>query len=301
MVAGEYSEAFSKIRHKSALIDGVRIHWDIVGKESSLPTVVMLHGLNDSSLTWRRVAPKIAKDRLVLLPDLPGHGRSDRPDATYELSWYAHIMSLWLRNLGYSVFDLVGHSFGGGIALMMLLECRELIRRMVLVSSGGLGREIAMILRLASIPFVVEHLGQPFMKVATKLALTLARDGRPYEDIAQLSALSGKRGSARAFARTVDDIINWRGQKHTYIQRVQEVPELPPVLIMWGALDSIIPIAHGKRMVKNFEGIQLKIFEDCGHYLHFNKPELFVKTLHNFLQSPYLPPAHLKTALMSSQ
>lgn len=281
----------AKIRHSSALIDGVCIHWDIVGMSSSQPPVVMLHGLGDCSLTWHRIVSQMARDRLVILPDLPGHGRSDRPDATYELAWYGHVMSLWLKKLAYPAVDLIGHSFGGGIAQMMLLECRERIRRMVLVSSGGLGREISIVLRLASIPYLVEHFGQPFMAAGTRLALALARDGRPYEDIAQLSALSGQKGSARAFARTVGDIIDWRGQRRTYHQRIHEIPELPPILVMWGARDRIIPVAHGRRMVENFEGVQLQIFEGCGHYLHYDKPEIFVRTLDEYLQTPHLSAA----------
>ena len=82
---------------------------------------------------------------------------------------------------------MVGHSFGGGVAQMMLLQCPERIRRMVLVSSGGLGREIAWSLRLASIPFVVEHLGQPFMRLGTRFA------SRPWET---WSRTKSRHGSA---------------------------------------------------------------------------------------------------------
>ena len=79
----------------------------------------------------------------MLVPDLPGHGLSARPDASYELRWYAHVMARWLDAAGVERADVVGHSFGGGVAQMMLLECPERFRRLVLVSSGGLGREIA--------------------------------------------------------------------------------------------------------------------------------------------------------------
>ncbi|MCX6110225.1 MAG: alpha/beta hydrolase [Proteobacteria bacterium] len=279
-----------EVRDASSLIDGIRLHWIAIGNSSALPPIVMLHGLNDSSQTWRRIASELARDRLVLLPDLPGHGRSERPDASYKLAWYAHVMSIWLQHLGHLEVDLIGHSFGGGVAQMMLLECRALIRRLVLVSSGGLGREISMALRLASIPRVVERFGQPFMAVGTQLALRLARDGRTREDIAALSALNAQKGSARAFARTVRDIIDWRGQRHTYHQRIHEISELPPMLVLWGSHDAIIPATHGKDIAAAFEGVQLIVFEHCGHYLHYDKPDLFVRTLLGFLQIQHLPP-----------
>jgi pimeloyl-ACP methyl ester carboxylesterase len=96
---------------------------------------VLLHGLSDSYSSWMHLVPWLAQDRRVLVPDLPGHGLSARPDASYELKWYAHMMARWLESRGLESVDVVGHSFGGGVALMMLPECRRRIRRLILVSS----------------------------------------------------------------------------------------------------------------------------------------------------------------------
>ena len=155
--------AARNLHHRFADVDGVRLHWVELGTPTHRAPLVLLHGLNDCSLTWKDLAPRLAPDRLVLMPDLPGHGLSGRPDASYELSWYARVVSRWMSAVGVARGDVVGHSFGGGVALMMLLTSPEHIRRLALVSSGGLGREIALTLRLAALPLVVEHLGQPFM------------------------------------------------------------------------------------------------------------------------------------------
>jgi pimeloyl-ACP methyl ester carboxylesterase len=109
------------------------------------------------------------------MPDLPGHGLSDRPDATYDLDWYALVMEGWLEAAGVARADVVGHSFGGGVAQMMLRRCPERIRRVVLVSSGGLGREVTMALRLASIPRVVEPAS--LLPRTLRRAWRLAADG----------------------------------------------------------------------------------------------------------------------------
>src|SRR5437762_7039024 len=103
-------------------VEGVRLRWFEIGEASAATPVVLLHGLNNSSLSWAHVAPLLATDRRVLVPDLPGHGRSDRPNAGYELDWYAHVIARWIEAVGLEQADIVGHSFGGGVAQMLLLE-----------------------------------------------------------------------------------------------------------------------------------------------------------------------------------
>src|ERR1700690_2807151 len=84
-------------RHHFAQVEGVRLHWAELGESTSKPPLVLLHGLNDCYRSWRELAPRLAVDRRVLIPDLPGHGLSGRPDASYELQWYARILTRWLR------------------------------------------------------------------------------------------------------------------------------------------------------------------------------------------------------------
>src|SRR5579859_6728071 len=106
------------------VIDGVKLHWVEYGRSGPLPAAVLLHGLIDSHHTWRQIAPELARDRRVLVLDLPGHGLSDRPDTRYELAWYSRLVASWMEALGLSQIDVVGHSLGGGIALMLLRSCR---------------------------------------------------------------------------------------------------------------------------------------------------------------------------------
>ncbi|HEY5374716.1 MAG TPA: alpha/beta fold hydrolase, partial [Polyangiaceae bacterium] len=151
--------ASNEIRDHFVTVEGVRLHWAEVGKASDAPPLVLLHGLNNSCLSWSRVAPLLATDRRVLMPDLPGHGQSERPNVAYDLEWYALLIAGWLEALGLEQVDIVGHSFGGGIAQMLLLRCPERVRRLVLVAAGGLGKGVGRWLRLASLPYVVEYLG----------------------------------------------------------------------------------------------------------------------------------------------
>jgi pimeloyl-ACP methyl ester carboxylesterase len=225
--------------------------------------------------------------------DLPGHGRSARPNVGYELDWYAKLVAHWLEAAGIEKVDIVGHSFGGGVAQMLLLQCPERIRRLVLVAAGGLGKGVGWSLRLASLPHVVEHLGQPFMALGTRLALRDARAGVTREDIARLSKLNSQAGSARAFARSVRDVVDWRGQRRNFLHRVDEVKKLPPVLVLWGSRDALIPIEQGRAFASFFNGATLKTFDGCGHYLHNEQPEAFVQAVREFLDDPAVLPLSL--------
>src|SRR5689334_10304399 len=261
-----------EVRHSFARAAGVTIHWAEIGKQSMAPPVVMLHGLQDCHFTWRRVASSLARDRRVLMPDLPGHGLSERPDAAYDLPWYARVTAAWMETIGLAQADVVGHSLGGGIAQMLLLERRGSIRRLVLAASGGLGREITSLLRLASIPLVVERFGQPFLGMGTRLAL---RGVLAPEDLAALSAMNTRGGSARAFARTVRDLVDWRGQRRRFYERAHEVDTLPPIAVIWGERDRVIPVKHAEELAEFVDGLDVTILGGCGHYLHREQPEPF--------------------------
>src|SRR5262245_58908794 len=130
--------ALSLIRRSYTTVDGIGIHVTEMGRGKPL---VLLHGLADSHRTWLRIAPMLARTRRVVMPDLAGHGFSERPDASYTLEWHAEIVGKLLSRLKLNDVDLVGHSYGGGVALAMLTRTRPIIRRLGLVAAGGLGRE----------------------------------------------------------------------------------------------------------------------------------------------------------------
>jgi pimeloyl-ACP methyl ester carboxylesterase len=279
----------NEVRDHFIEVAGVRLHWAEIGKASAAPPIVLIHGLNNSCLSWSQVGSLLAGDRRVLMPDLPGHGQSERPNVGYELDWYAHVMARWLEAIGVEAADVVGHSFGGGVAQMLLLECPERIRRLVLVAAGGLGKGVGWWLRLASLPHIVEHLGQPFMAFGTRMALRDARDGVSREDIRALGELNSQAGSARAFARSVRDVVDWRGQRRNFLHRVDEVKKFPPVLVLWGDRDPLIPIEQGRAFSALLKGSRFEAFAGCGHYPQNEQPEALARTVRTFLDDPDVP------------
>ena len=281
----------SEEKHLHIDLGEVTLHWTEMGQG---PPVLLLHGLNDSHRTWREIWPRLPGRRVLML-DLPGHGMSSRPDAPYTLDWNATQVGRFIERLDLRALDVVGHSYGGGVAQWLLLKCRPRIRRLGLLSSGGLGREVYPWLRIASVPFLIEAFGQRWMGPIAGFAMAQATTSDARAEIALLASYLAQPGSARAFSRTVRDVIGWRGQTRNLFDRITEVDELPPMRLFWGARDTILPISHGTAIAASLENCELIRFENCGHFVHWEEPEELASALRIFLDSSDASPAHLKS------
>src|SRR3954467_12038123 len=116
------------------------------------PLLVLLHGIAGSSDTWNDVIEPLAEKYTVVAPDLLGHGESAKPRGDYSLGAYASGIRDLLTALGHDSGTIVGHSLGGGVAMQLAYQFPERCERLVLVSSGGLGREVNFLLRAATLP-----------------------------------------------------------------------------------------------------------------------------------------------------
>jgi pimeloyl-ACP methyl ester carboxylesterase len=116
------------------------------------PVVLFIHGILGSQRQWAHLVDELDDDHRVLMPDLFGHGESAKPLGDYSLSAHAAAMRDLLDHLDIDRVTLVGHSLGGGIAMQFFYLFPERVDRLVLVSSGGLGREVNVALRAATLP-----------------------------------------------------------------------------------------------------------------------------------------------------
>jgi pimeloyl-ACP methyl ester carboxylesterase len=264
-------------------VGGVHLHWAEIGRGRP---AVLLHGVCDSHRTWLKVAPRLGRSRRVLMPDLPGHGLSDRPDAPYTVEWHAGIVGAWIDSLRLRSFDLVGHSFGGGVAQMLLRTHGDRIRRLALVAAGGLGREVALGLRLWSACEAAERLAQPLVATSTRLAVTSLLPQTSPEDVAYWSWINGMPGTGLALSRTVRSAIDWNGQKLQFVDHMAELAHrLPHMALFWGDRDQIIPVEHGAEMAALLEHAPLTRFAGCGHWPQQEQPEAFAEALATFLDA----------------
>jgi pimeloyl-ACP methyl ester carboxylesterase len=278
-------------------VGGVDIHYRALGEGRPL---VLLHGLGDSSATWNLAAPELAKTRRVIAPDLAGHGLSARPDASYSLDWHAQVIGGWLDALGIDDFDLVGHSFGGGVAQWLLLQRNRRVRRLALVAPGGLGRGVSVALRLcARHGGVVERIGQPFMGIGTRIGMRAAAAAYARDDIELLAWMNSRPGTARAFARTASDVIDGGGQTRHFLDRAHEIDVLPPTAIFWGERDRVVPSSHAADAATWLDGVAVTRF-DCGHFPHRERADAFARALGAFLDASDARPAVLhRTAMVA--
>jgi pimeloyl-ACP methyl ester carboxylesterase len=275
-------------RHSVA---GVELSWS---ERGAGPCVVVLHGLADSERTWWPVMAELGTRRYVRGLDLPGCGLSARPDASYRLDWQARMVAAWLDHVGITTCDVVAHSYGGGLALWLLLYRPDAIRRLALVAPGGLGTDVALELRLAALPFVVERAGQPWMGAVTRLQTFWNGRSLSADQRLALRRMNTAPGTARAFARTVHDVISWRGQTRNVLDRAREIRNLPPIALFWGEDDRIIPIRHGEALCSTLENCTLERFPGAGHFLHWEAPHALAVSLLRYLDAPNVPRARLR-------
>jgi pimeloyl-ACP methyl ester carboxylesterase len=276
-----------------ARVDGSSMAW---GELGAGPPLVLLHGVWDSHRTWRRAAPLLARHFRVLMPDLPGHGWSGRPDAPYTLSWYARMVAAWMDGIGLERAHVCGHSFGGGIAAWMLLQERSHIDRLALVAAGGLGREVGLGMRLATIPLLGPALTPLVLRFGAPLVMHFAPATFGHIEPAEAAlvvSMTRLPGSVRALQRSIAGVINVFGQYQNMADRAHEVAALPPLAVYWGTKDPVIPLQHGERLLRRLTGITLTTYPECGHYPHLDAAAGFARDLSEFLCDPARPRARV--------
>jgi pimeloyl-ACP methyl ester carboxylesterase len=283
-------------------VSEIKLHGHTVSyrKAGSGPVIVLLHGITGSSATWEELIAPLAKSFTVIAPDLLGHGQSSKPSAEYSMGAYASSVRDLLVVLGHMRVTLVGHSLGGGVAMQFVYQFPEMCERLVLVSSGGLGRELHPILRLAALPgadWVLPHLCSPRLRgVVDRGARLLGRLGlRTGTDLREVwrSYVSLFDDEARqAFIYTVRTAIDIGGQRATAVDRLYLASQIP-TLIVWGEQDRMIPVAHGRAAHAAIEGSRFEVVADAGHFPYLDAPLRFLSALTDFMKTTR--PARLDT------
>lgn len=260
-----------------------------VGGDPTAPVVLLVHGMAGSSTTWREVMPRLAERFHVIAPDLLGHGRSDKPAGDYSLGAHASLLRDLLAHLGIDRVTIVGQSLGGGVAMQFAYQYPEACERLVLVNSGGLGRDVSWILRVLSLPgaeFVLPIIVPRFVRDrGNSLSRWLHQHGvRPprVAEMWQAYASLAEGENRQAFLRTLRSVVDASGQTVSARDRLYLAAAMP-TLIVWGDNDPIIPVAHAFETHELMPGSRLEVFEGVGHFPHVEVPEQFVAALSDFI------------------
>jgi pimeloyl-ACP methyl ester carboxylesterase len=263
--------------------------------------LLLVHGMAGSSDTWRHVMPALSERLTVLAPDLLGQGQSDKPRGDYSLGAHANTLRDLMDTLGSERATVVGQSLGGGVAMQFAYQFPERCERLVLVDSGGLGREVTFYLRMLTAPgfesffplFCTPRLLDAGKRVATWLGRAGVRSTPARQEIWRSYASLADAGNRRAFFRSLRDVIDIGGQTVSALGRLHRAAHLP-TLIVWGARDPFIPVSHAVAAHEAIPGSRLEVFDGVGHYPHCEAPERFVEVIVDFIASTKAarPPPH---------
>jgi pimeloyl-ACP methyl ester carboxylesterase len=254
------------------------------------PVVVLVHGITSSSASWAHVMPRLARRFTVIAPDLLGHGESAKPRGDYSLGAYASGVRDLLVALGHDRATFVGHSLGGGIAMQLAYQFPERCERLVLVDSGGLGREVSPLLRAATLPGsdvvlpLLAHTG--LLEAGRRVGALLERVGvRVATDVVEMArghATLNDHQARAAFLHTLRGIIDHGGQRVSALNRLYLAQHVP-FMIVWGERDPIIPVAHGRAAHALVPSSRLEIFPEAGHFPQLDEPQRFADVLVDFI------------------
>lgn len=264
------------------------------------PLVVLVHGMAGSSAAWRHVLPALSRRFTVLAPDLLGHGASAKPRGDYSLSGHANVLHDLLSALGHERATLIGQSYGGGVVMQLAYQFPEHAGRLGLVSSGGLGREVSLLLRGLTLPGAEQVFPAVCSARLRSAAASTARwlgglglRATPAAEEAWLAYASLADADAqRAFFRTLHAVIDPGGQAVSAADRLYLATRVP-TLIVWGAADALIPVSHAHAAHAAIPGSRLAVFEHVGHFPHCEAPERFVDVVADFVDGT--TPAALST------
>ncbi len=276
----------SPVETKTAIVHGRAITYAEAG---SGPVLLLIHGMAGNRENWRAAIEPLARAHTVIAPDLPGHGDSEPGGGDYSLGSLASALRDLLFSLGHERATLVGHSLGGGIAMQFTYQFPEMVERLILVSSGGLGPEVSVILRAAALPganaFIAATAGVGG-RAGSALGRGLGALGlRPNPDVAEVArgyASLAEPDRRAAFLATLRSVVGTRGQRVAAGDRLY-LAETLPILIVWGSRDPIIPASHGEEAHAALPGSRLEVFEGAGHLPQLEEPGRFVAVLERFL------------------
>lgn len=272
--------------------------------------VLLLHGLADRKESWQRLLPTLARSHRIYAPDLLGCGASEKPRINYGLWALAAYLRHFLDAVGVEAANIVGHSLGGGLALHLYIQYPERVQRLALVASGGLGRQLPLSLRLCTLAgsspvigalLASRHTRHPAARLghsllgrlwpATALADMSSGTGADVAALAADEALAAaeeadilerlREPAARAaFLRMLRDVGDIRGQRTTALEVLDTIRV--PVLLIHGARDTVIPVAHGEAARARLRDGRLEVLAECGHCPHREAPAHVSRLLESF-------------------
>lgn len=239
--------------------------------------ILLLHGLGASSYTWREITPPLAKTNRVIALDLKGFGDSEKPlDDAYSIADQARLVQDYMARRDLRGVTLVGHSFGGAVAMAIALDdanaARPRVEKLVLIDSLAYQQPIPFFFKVLRTPIIGElgmNLIPPDLQIARALAVAYHHDDRVKDEtIATYATPLQTEGGRHALLRTVESLMNENAE--VYAARYRSLKT--PALLIWCAHDRIVPLRFGKRLWQDLPNAKIDVIEECGHIPQEEEP-----------------------------
>lgn len=248
-------------------IGDLEVNYSVYGKGEVL---VLLHGWGVDSTVWQSILPELARKVRVVTIDLPGFGQSQAPKSDWNLEHYARIVTALFAKLNFSKINLLGHSFGGRVAIKIASSNNhQSLERLILVDSAGIKK---------------------YKMAGQNLAYLLAKGGGMLFNLKLLKILAPIARKILYNLVGEHDYERAGNLKNTFVNIISEDlrADLARVdsktLIIWGEDDYVTPIADAYLTSELIKNSKLKILPGCGHFPFVDRPVDFVKVVADFVK-----------------
>ncbi|HMR04779.1 MAG TPA: alpha/beta fold hydrolase [Polyangiaceae bacterium] len=230
--------------------------------EGQGPAVVLLHGFASSLDNWKRVRPALRQRHRVIALDLKGFGWSDRPPGDYSPRAQAHLVRALLDQRGVDDVAVVGHSWGGSVAMQLALNDAKRVRRVALYDAWVFEEQLPTAFHMARAPGLGELIFGAFYDERIDEKMASAFFDRRYVTEAFVEEV--ERGLERP-GSTAAALAAARSQHFDQVQQRYSKMD-KPTLLMWGREDRITPLHYGERLARTLPGARLVVYPRCGHF-----------------------------------
>jgi pimeloyl-ACP methyl ester carboxylesterase len=233
--------------------------------------LIVLHGVEGHE-GWLAFHEALAEHATVYAPAHPGYGQTERPPWMETIAHQAVFYQWFLQEAGLREVDLVGVGVGGWIAAQMVVMCQTNLRHLVLVDAAGVRPRQSDVMDIFIIPWreVIERSLYEAENCAEALRIYSATP---------LQEFGGVREAGRS--------MSMRMCYRPYMYDPALLPTLGkirvPTLVVWGAQDQIIPLECGHLYQQAIPGATLRVIDRCGHWPHFERPEVLAEIIHEFI------------------
>ncbi len=276
-----------QLKDQYVQVGNIRTRYWALGEGES--TVILLHGIGCYIENWEENIAALAQGRRVYALDLPGFGRSDKPQIRFSYPYFVEFVKKFMAVQNVDKAVLIGESMGGGIVLLFALQYPHQVEKMVLADSAGMGREVSISLRMLTIPILGELLARPSRKGAIQVLRQIFYNqalitDQMIEEAFEMSLLPGAQRCLLSMLRSGCNI--WGGKSAAYHAVLDRLEELRmPALIIWGAQDRILPVAHAHIAAQRLPNAKLHIFDQCGHMPNIEHAQEFNALVIDFLSN----------------